>query len=233
MQHRIFFTHIPKTAGSSVKHTLIYPNYKEEEIYCYQGLKRIILCNKKKVKIVIGHFPFGLHRLFFDSFAYTTFLRDPLERVISHYYWVKETKYPTYEHPDWKLHSENSLEEFFDKRKFDKFSLDYFRLIDNLQTRYIAGIENRWRSKDSEYMLETAKLNLVKYYKIFGIQEEFEKSINLLKTNLGLSFQSRVTRQKLTNKKPDISKKTMENIKKNNQLDLYLYDYALKIFQKF
>jgi len=233
MHRRIFFTHIPKTAGTSVKKTLIYPNYSEDEIYSYKGLKQIIFCKKKKIKVVMGHLPFGLHRLFSDSCVYTTFLRDPIERAISHYYWVKETKYPTYEHPDWKLHTENSLEDFFEKRKFDKFSLDYFRLIDNLQTRYIAGIENRFRSKKSEYMLEIAKLNLAKYYKVFGVQEEFDKSVNLLREYFGWSFKASLSRQKNTKNKPYISKKTMKILKNNHQLDLYLYDYALRLFQKF
>jgi hypothetical protein len=231
----IIFTHIPKTAGSSFKQGVLFTNFKEEEIYLFQGLKKLIFSNKRNYKIFIGHFPYGVHRFIPAEVQYFTFLRQPIERAISHYYWVKQSKYPTYVHPEWELHEKILLKDFFAKRNLDRFNTHYFRLIDNLQTRYIAGLGNGFYGNNSKKMLDKAKSNLEKKYKIFGLQERYEDSIQLFMKHFHLiNYEHKL--EKNTFKKPSIKEldsETYEVLMENHKLDQELYLFGKEIFKTF
>ncbi len=43
---------------------------------------------RNKIRCLKGHMPFGLHKYLLNSSVYLTVLREPIERVISHYYFV-------------------------------------------------------------------------------------------------------------------------------------------------
>jgi hypothetical protein len=90
---RYFFIHIPKTAGTSLR-TLLYSNIEERAIVsAYAGDKVFndLYQNPSKYQhksYFIGHFNYGIHKILsFDpaECRYITFLRHPLERVISLY----------------------------------------------------------------------------------------------------------------------------------------------------
>ena len=101
---RIHFLHIPKTGGTTM-HTLLEKRFAPEDFYPLHGVldmpTRMLFNNGQDVidacnacppireKISWGHFPFWFLRdkdPEFDSSFCFTILRDPVERVISNYF---------------------------------------------------------------------------------------------------------------------------------------------------
>ncbi len=129
----IIFVHIPKTAGTSIKRSLV-ENFGEggvkmdntrpfslinvaRNVKCIINSYQTSAANTKQ--IVFGHFMPGKYCDFSLSgfkkrpgYTYITFLRDPLQRAVSHYYYWKRVVAP--DNSRWlKFHNENwSLERF-------------------------------------------------------------------------------------------------------------------------
>ena len=75
-----------------------YKFLKREELYTINRTKEtgsfISLSNERRnqIKVLIGHFPFGLHEYMSGDFQYVTFMRDPVDRVISAFFYNKGHK---------------------------------------------------------------------------------------------------------------------------------------------
>jgi hypothetical protein len=233
MDKPIFITHIPKTAGTSFKEGIIETNFREDDIYRFQGLKKLIFDKNRNKKIFMGHFPYGINKILFLEGTYYTFLRDPIERSISHYYWVLDTKTEHYEHPAWKLHINTPLKNIFNVTRKSRHKTNFFTLTDNLQTRYLAGLGQNFLGKSSAYMLDKAKQHLEKKYPVFGIQEKFSESIKLFQTYYNVrNFEKKI--EKKTTKKilfDQLDKETQATLLENHQLDQKLYEFAIERFE--
>ncbi len=89
----IISVHIPKTAGTTFKKVL-QQVYSEEEIffdYPHRGPQRNRMLKKEKpnIKIIHGHFPGNKYDLKFPEAKKIIWLRNPIERLISHYFFWK------------------------------------------------------------------------------------------------------------------------------------------------
>lgn len=228
MNELIIFTHIPKTAGTSFIKTVVEPNLSSSQIYNYIGLKKFILDNQSKYSFVAGHSPYGLHRFTKKKVKYITFLRDPIERAVSFYYFIKSSDINLYKHPLRDYADSVSLGEFYKKRNFH-----------NQQTRAIAGFfsdmiyPNIFLPSLERVMLKTAIENLRNCYFGFGILERFQESVALLVNKLGWKEIVEVAAQKKTLQRPkitDLDSETFQILSKAHQLDSHLYSFASKSF---
>jgi hypothetical protein len=213
--------HMPKTGGTTLK-KIIYKNYdrnKVFDVYVDRPKLPATLANltKKQVQCIQGHFPFGVHKHFNKKAAYITMLREPIDRIISEYYFIKNI-------PWHNLHS-----------KVKNMSLVQYQnslAKSNLQTRYILGgpFERELTNKD----LEKAKKILVTHFSMVGITELFDESTFLMKETLGwqnISYEkANVTKKRLSKKQ--ISPKVIQQIAANNKLDLQLYAFGKKLLEK-
>ncbi len=129
---KLYFLHIPKTAGTSVSNVLSQIAEKKDlnmvgPILIDHLIERP---NWEKSDLLIGHL--GLLPLD-HNFQYFTILRDPLERLYSYYSHVKRD--PIYYHH--KIVSGENL-------NFEEFLLDdrFYNINFNMQTRYLSTVPN-------------------------------------------------------------------------------------------
>lgn len=123
-----------------------------------------------------GHVGFGLHRELAQSTAYITLLRDPVERLISNFYWA--SSYP---------HSP-----FLDDIRSGRMDLrgyaDHFAIFDsdNLQMRMLAG---NWFKRGfgpaTAEMAAEARANLRAHFLVVGVTPRFDEFLLLLRRRLG------------------------------------------------
>src|SRR5689334_19120445 len=89
----LVFLHIPKCAGSSFRDILLRRVRNEQVFSMYEDrprrveqLKRMSEERRCNIKLVLGHFNYGVHEYFSQPFSYITFLRHPLDMMVSHYH---------------------------------------------------------------------------------------------------------------------------------------------------
>ncbi|WP_078430404.1 sulfotransferase family 2 domain-containing protein [Alkalihalobacterium alkalinitrilicum] len=210
--------HMPKTAGTTLR-TIIKQNVdssKSYELYRYGNQLSKILSNlnQKDIKCIQGHFPYGIHELLDQKAIYITMLRNPVERVISEYYFIKSI-------PRHELHQQVK------KMTLTEYQQELRNC--NLQTRLLSGKVTK--EVLSQEDIQQAKVNIKKHFKIVGITELFNESIFLMQKEFGwmniFYKKYNITRGKPTN----IADSTLDKISKNNVLDIELYNYAREILK--
>ncbi|MGB7521950.1 MAG: sulfotransferase family 2 domain-containing protein, partial [Spirulinaceae cyanobacterium] len=178
-EESLLFLHIPKAGGSTLT-TILDKQYQKQEVYKIRELKDLDILNnadkksKNQFKVITGHFPFGLHEDLLQKCSYITMLREPTERLISLYYYIRSSV----EH---RLHQQivskqMTLEEFV--------SSGILETTDNCQTRLISGQMEVEFGCASQEMLAMAKDNLQKMA-VVGILENLDETLVLIKKNLG------------------------------------------------
>lgn len=238
----VIFLHIPKAGGTTLN-KIIKRQYRPDKIYivrdsknshkrfqdCIDEIKVLPLAEREKIKVLRGHMGFGLHDFLPQPSVYLTLLRDPVERVISHYYFVLRT-------PHHYLHQKVTSE---------KMSLEdciYSGIspeLDNGQTRLLSSTNGDVDlpipfGHCNEEMLERAKENLRKYFVGVGLVESFDESLLLFKKLLNWN-NIFYTKRNVTQNRPsqsNFSPETLQLIRKHNEFDLELYQYAAGLFQK-
>lgn len=224
----IIFLHIPKTAGTTL-FNIINNQYNIEERMVYYPidnpnfnkflaqLKERLNEDQNKVKVVYGHFPFGIQKQINKSFSYITMLRNPIERVLSTYYFIQRN----FEHP---LHS----------KVVDMNIKEFLTSNDELIQKNVFNVQTDFISGKYPPNLQEAKKNLDQYFDIVGITEMFAESLFFIKEEFGWdnielkSFNVTKNRPKYEQHSKDI----IELIEEKNELDFKLYQYGKKLFDK-
>jgi hypothetical protein len=185
---------------------------------------------------------FGLHEFLPQPSTYITFLRDPVERCISAYYYSKTNRLNPFYH--------RITREDIDLPTF----LDLARWNQNLQCKAIAGIDrgdfrpmevlrrvtrpgapaldpalDRWSNAST---LEKAKENLVRNFSFVGVTDRFAESLVLLKHLFGWRFSSYSSYRKSRNrpKRESLDPAIMAAVEKRNEFDRALYEFGKRMF---
>jgi len=172
----------------------------------------------KRTRVFKGHMLFGLHEILPQPATYITVLREPVDRVVSAFYFMRNYKlHPLY----WKFRWENwSLEDFVRRSPRD-----------NVQCKIVAGAE--YEEPCTAEICERAKENLVRYFSVVGLSERFEESLALMKLRFGWKLRRyssfNVTRTRP--KKEDLPRSALDLIAEKNSFDVSLYELAAKVFQ--
>ncbi len=235
LDETIFFTHIPKTGGTSLSRTLFRKTFSDEEIYRPKGYWAM-LSDQCSFQYLGGHRPYGVHRLSADASIprYYTMLRDPVERAISFYYeclWPRGGK-KVADHPEHATAWRHDLVEFY--------RIPRFR---NVQARMLAGlwanILGRYISLDHMGMgtvvTSAAKRRLKEKYVAFGITERFEESRQWIAASLGVDVSPTENKHKTNPDRPtadDLSAAQRDALRRLNRLDIELYDFACELFER-
>ncbi|KAK0394222.1 hypothetical protein QR680_000631 [Steinernema hermaphroditum] len=181
-------------------------------------------------------------------YFYTTFLRDPVARFISEYRHVHRgaTWLAARHMCNGRQPSPEELPMCFDPEiGWDGLSLDEFlscpyNLAFNRQTRMLADLTlvNCYNTKGMDaatrdkVMLESAKTNL-KNMAFFGIKERMEESQWMFETVFQARFAGSLNEwNKSKSHDTPVTTEQLQLIKQLNHLDIELYKYAMKLFDR-
>lgn len=230
---KLYFLHIPKTAGTSVTQFL-QRQYDLEQIVFETTWRELFRYQPKmpKLRLFRGHFGINLAKMIGPEFNIITFLREPVSRMVSQYYHIHKT--PT--EGLYKFASEMKLEEFMHHRQGRK-------LFRNLQTRYVGeslevgqiwahtGILNLppdrfFENLASPQLLEKAKRNMKNFFFV-GLTEYYDISMLLLCHKLAaLPELDAVKRRARSGIATSIPEDVLKHLEAENRLDTELYHYG-------
>lgn len=223
------FVHIPKTAGTTL-HRIIdrqYPRRSRlrlelhhEGVRAFQALPE---ARRARLRMLRGHIPYGLHTHCPRPAIYFTLLREPVDRLVSYYYFVqREATHYLY---DYANTPGMTLKRYVE----DRVSLQ----MDNMQTRLLSGV---WTGpgfgKCTQGTLARAKRNLEEHFGVVGLTERFDETLLLLKRTFGWRNVCYV-RHNVTRGRPKraaLDAETLDVLRETNQLDVDLYRHAQKLF---
>ena len=179
-----------------------------------------------------GHFMFGVHRRFAKPARYITMLRNPVDRVVSSYYYLlSRPEIPVH---DTIVRNNLSLVDYIESG----VGLDPH----NYQTRVLAGLpeyDATWAETGSRVhvdasALETAKRNLVEHFALAGTTERFDDFLLALKVQHGWPLERLLyTKENETQSRPslrDLPPAVIARIEEANQLDMALYQFVSERF---
>jgi len=252
----LLYLHVPKTAGTSLIDVIYRQHNdstgsREEGgwfcngVYYYPGEPDFIrpckphhpyrivqpssilkALSRDDLRVVAGHFSFGLHTIVDRPTTYATMLRHPVDRITSLYYHLK--RWPRHEeHEPWlervglrPVGAEISLEQFI---------RDYpLRELDNDQTRRLAGQDPEF-GKCNRSLLDLAKSNIENHFSFVGITERFEESLLVAGDEFDWCTQGQSCKELVNECRVPTSlipSSAREAILERNTLDLELYSFA-------
>jgi hypothetical protein len=171
----IIFVHIPKAAGTTL-HRIIEQHYPRQNVYStnpsllnpeasIEHFKQLPLERRAQIRMLKGHLPFGLHDYLPGPTTYFTLLREPVDRVVSFYYYVRQST----QH---YLH-EQVLARDLTLQQYIASCLTTSN--DNFQVRLLSGAHHEVPyGQCTPAMLETAKRHLQEHFSVVGLSEQFD-----------------------------------------------------------
>ncbi len=217
----LIFIHIPKAGGITLCHTLLR-QYDPSLVHWMQSpdpqsadeLSQLPIDQRKKLKVLMGHMPFGLHLLLPQETTHITFLRDPIERTLSYYSYVSQ-RLPDDPYYD-AVVNKMSLEDYLVSGLF----------ADNGQTRRLAGLVAD--EPCTTATLDIAINNIRECFSLVGVTEYYDETLMIWKRIFGWSMPL-YTKQNVTKKRlrrEDVPSSVIKELEDINIIDLELYKHV-------
>lgn len=222
----LIYLHIPKTAGTTMM-AILKQNYGtgfhriDNE---GKRLKWIKLPEDERAAVtcLTGHITYGIHEYIPGFFQYVTMLRDPVERILSLYYYVREKN-----HVLAPLLSQITLKEFVEKQVISD--------TNDGMVRFLAGKSEFGQIKPASGKmtiddLETAMSNLTTFTQI-GFVETFNESLRKFTQEFNWNYNHYVSMLINTGRPvaSDLPRRVIQCLTEYNQLDYELYRFGKKL----
>jgi hypothetical protein len=227
---KIIFIHIPKTAGSTFI-SILRKVYNGDKIFLISGgsavpsnyqyevaLLNFTRLDKKildKVELLAGHMPVVINDKT-SEFKFITFLRNPIERVVSDYKYITTN----FGNPLHLLVNDISISDYVSRNEDLQ--------LDNLQTRLISGkLEGEITCSD----VEIARRVIKDHFAFVGFTEYFNISLIYFRDRLNWPKNLIFKKENITKKSNlIITDKDLTAIEKYNKFDMQLYNECLGPF---
>jgi hypothetical protein len=229
------FNHIPKTGGTSMYRIIellagsgsVSPHTSLNEDVTYEVSAK----DYEQYRVIFGHISATWNDALGPGRRWMTILRDPIDRVLSQYYFWRNSVPPS-PHLSY-IHAAQTLrlKEYLRQRD-EKF----FQANVNAQTWQLADdFRVRYRKVQPGDVLEIAKSHLVNRFALVGIFEDFRGSVEWLCRIFGSPMLERIPAENRTPGRKfveEIDLHLIESIRELNPLDLALYDFAKKLYAR-
>ncbi len=203
--------HIPKTAGTSFRN-ILKEVYGEERVVRFDINRFISIENEEfkekklpsQIRVIHGHFPYDqlMEQVALpEGVPVITWLRDPVKRVISNYYYLSKI-----------LRKELNEEEK---------DLNILAKMQKTLLEYANAEPNRNR------MSSFLKGSTLEDFFFIGIMDHYEEDLKDLAGLLGWGEYTEL-QHNITGEKPDIDEETLNIIRELNSKDIEVYKSALK-----
>lgn len=223
-KERICFLHLSKAGGSTIRH-ILKGQYKQDEIFLINGWKdiedydRLNVFEKERFNVIAGHFGMDFFHRLEGEFCLFSLLRHPVERIISHYHYVRRT----------------SVHEFHanvQEMSMLEYALDHAdKDIDNGYVRQLCGVDFDLGQCEEDH-LRLAKDNFMNHMTVFGFTERMSESIEKLASRFGWNRAGIKPGLRLnetpSESKSIVSSNDREKIARRNKFDMALYNWATK-----
>ncbi len=233
------FLHIPKAAGTTFT-SLLRRNFKERFVPIY-GLKKTGFFSDSEVKTLATFFPqaqcIATHKFACPipqpentdiRYKLITFLRDPVDRALSHYlFHRKRDKLGIIKKELARL----PFEEYFEKlrEKCHKDAQGEWSYLCNMQA-YIL---------DRNYNIEEAKKRIKNEFFFAGVSERFDECLLLLKKrfkkdgiDLKINYFMKNVGGGRKNSKEFLAPKVYDKVLESNRLDKDLHDFVNQLLDE-
>ncbi len=229
----VLFMHIPKTAGTAFREAIAVNFVQSEIAYVYPtppgflvaDLRALPLEQRRGYRAVIGHYQFGMHEALPQRSEYVTVVRDPVARVLSHYWFLAEAQPELVHDADGRL---LSLEEVCETR----LTVDF----DNAMVRCFSGVDQRDFPPGSltREIFDRALRNLRQHFSFVGHQEESGKALQQLRRRYGWSEDTALASVNLgvRAKRADPDEKQRRVVRRYNNWDEMLYGEILQLYPR-
>ena len=235
---RLYFLHIPKTAGTSVRHWLEDLFGAADWFPCYilDEVRRFTRDEINRYRFFSGHFGWGFRDQLDQPTPVVTWLRDPVARELSSYRYNRAHGATLRQVA--REHGRGSWLDYYELQQ--RCSLSeccrselYLGFSDNLQTRYLAGL---FPSNDplpvDERALDRARSRLQSLFFV-GISEWMDASIELLCHRLACPWRPMNLNLNRSAREEDEAKlaaewagEDLEYLRDVNRYDQQLYEFA-------
>ncbi len=219
---KALFLHIPKTGGTSLvkaaRDNLPHAAVMSHADFVAKDKRQI-----GEIAFVSGHFGYDFAAEFMAGRFSFTFLRDPVDRVLSFYHFARHADPATYE--IYRLARTYRLEEFVERGyRGDPV------IRENLWNHQARLLSIGWRaiSLDAEEILGQA-INNLRGFSYVGLTETMEDDYRNIASALGWATNGPAPRELSNPDRPtkrDISSATLERILQLTALDAQLYATA-------
>jgi len=254
-QPSLYFVHIAKTAGTSFK--LILHHYFPEHLIAKNVteadfIKNRSIANEGNYLLYYGHCNHDFHKLLPGTNKIITFLRDPVQRVISNFEHIQRT--PTHFLYDELMKHGNDIQAFVNEPVFQNTSANHQTRklgvsLDNKLEEIINAPElsdeekcRAWWAHFDDSELTDDELNRaqkrLQQMLFFGVVEKFYESLELFSRTLNAPtpqeapFANAASPQDHQQREERYSENDLEAIRQANQLDTRLYNFAYTQFNK-
>lgn len=220
MTNRLAFIHIPKTGGSAFVGKII-GLWPSSEVTPYTGIGGFIAdANLDRYNFVAGHtFYPKMKELLPEGFKYITILREPIQRICSH--WIHLKKF--------NLIDVETFEQFIYGEKLK-------HLAKNLMAKHLAwwpeGVPTPASSGEIEMLpmpftddelYERAKANLERFWYV-GYQDRWVEAVQKVYDLFGLPLPSDTIQRGAQDYRFLLSEKLLADLRRINGVDIKLYN---------